>query len=129
MYLTTYVPNKVSTSSLVGAVYDIRENYDDVFFVIGTIFILSSVIFALIPIIKNYREKHPTNFSEGSNIIRSEHKQTFKISQRSISKGSLAADNGLIEYGSTANTAPRDAAMGSGEPSKMNGHTWTANQH
>ena len=106
--------------------YDIRENYDDVFFVIGSIFIMSSVIFALIPLIKNHRLRTQGEFGEGSNIVAGEHKQTFKISQRSISQGSVATENGLQEYGSTAKThAPR---MRPGEPSefsKLNGHTWT----
>lgn len=103
----------------IGAVYDIRENYDDVFFVIGSIFIMSSLLFASIPLIQKHRERSEaaavtaggSHRGETVGIIRPEHKQTSKIPQRSVSKASLGNESGgggggggggVAEYGSTA---------------------------
>lgn len=80
-----------------GAVYDFRKQYDDVFYVIGCIYVVDAILFALIPILQNRRRRRNAamgNFNEFTGIIGTEHKQTFKIPQRSVSITSLKESDG-----------------------------------
>jgi len=91
-----------------GAIYDYRKSYDDVFYVVGALYVIDVVIFAAIPFVKRRRERMEakTDYNEITGIVGD--KQTFKITNRSVSKGSLANEDnngGVVgEYGTTAKT-------------------------
>ena len=87
-----------------GAIYDFRKSYDDVFYVVGVLYLIDAAFFAAIPFIKNRRLAREREANELTGIVSEEHKQTFRITKRSISKNSLGdGDAGVAsEYGSTA---------------------------
>ena len=107
-----------------GAVYDIRQNYDDVFFVIGSIFVVASVIFGAIPFVKRHSEQRaaanrgdaPASATERTYIV-GDTKQTFPLpAHGSISKNSLNSDVRPAmtshEYGTTDVTKPSETHNG-----------------
>ena len=119
--------------TLAGAVYDIRKNYDDVFFVIGSIFVLASLIFGAIPIVKRHSDAAKSNAhlsdapaaaDERTSIVTGSdvhnNKQTFLLpAQSSMSKNSLNGDARLPatsqEYGTT------DVTKANGTQGGLNG--------
>ena len=96
------VDHLTSLTSALGAVYDLRHSYDDVFYVVGVLYVIDAFVFGAIPIIKRYRSHvEKLNYTD---IDSSEyHRQTFRISKMSVSQSSLVKDSG-VEYGTTATT-------------------------
>ena len=90
---------------------------------------VSALVFAAIPLIKRHRENSQSNVTEMTGIIRSEHKQTFKIPQRSVSKGSLANEEAALDYG-TSGMSPIPSLKQANSLEKLNfsqqsnGHVW-----
>ena len=92
----------ISLTYVLGAVYDLRHSYDDVFYVVGVLYVIDAFVFGAIPMVKRYRSYiDKKNYAD---IDSSEyHRQTFRISKQSLSQSSLVKD-GVAEYGTTATT-------------------------
>ena len=114
----SFCMNNDDYACISGFIYDFRKSYDDVFYVVGCLYIIDTVVFALIPILKKRRERRErTECNEFSGII--SNKQTFRIStKRSVSKSSLANEDqdGMSEYGTTASTRTPPGEYGSTVP-------------
>ena len=100
---------------ITGAVYDIREKYDDVFYVVGALYMVDAIIFAAIPGLEWWRRY--TGQSTYDDIAGmgagAGQTHTVKVPQRSISKNSLANETeGVIEYGATADTKLNNMSTG-----------------
>lgn len=79
-----------------GAVFDLHESYTEVFFVVGCVYIVDTVIFAAIPLIQSRRESQRKSSSSFDDLKGGTRFETFRISaKRSISKSSLA--NGELQ--------------------------------
>ena len=84
--------------------YDLRHSYDDVFYVVGVLYVLDTFVFSAIPIIKHYRTfKEKRNYTD---MDSSEYqRQTFRITKQSLSQTSLFKEQDSVpEYGTTATT-------------------------
>lgn len=94
--------------SFSGAIYDFRKSYDDVFYVVGVLYLIDAAFFAGVPFLKNRRlARERMESNEFTGIVGEQHKQTFRITKRSISKSSLVdgePGGAVSEYGSTAAT-------------------------
>lgn len=74
----------------LGFIYDFRKSYDDVFWVVGGVYVIDVVLFASIPWIKWRRERNEASkldYNEIAGVV-GQHRQTFKIG-KSHSKSSL----------------------------------------
>ncbi len=96
-----------------GAIYDLRKSYDDVFYVVGAIYVVDAFIFAGIPLMDKYREARglkpgPSPYEDIDAAAIGEHTQTFRITKRSLSKSSLVNGEaeGVNAYGTTGTTQP-----------------------
>ena len=90
-----------------GAIYDYRKSYDDVFYVVGALYVLDAIIFGLIPWMDTYRAKMGIKTGSYDEIHGAvdQHTETYRITKRSLSKSSLVNGEpdggvgGTIEYG------------------------------
>ena len=76
-----------------GAIYDLRKSYDDVFYVVGCLYLADTVLFGSIVYLQKRRAQfgglHP-DYNEIGGVVGQGTTQTFKITgNRSLSKGSL----------------------------------------
>jgi hypothetical protein len=99
---------------IAGAIYDIRQLYDDVFYVVGALYVLDAIIFACIPALDWWRRyTGQTTYDDIAGLgtaSAGQQTHTVKVPQRSVSRGSLAneadgviagdAANGTSSYGS-----------------------------
>ncbi|ELT90070.1 hypothetical protein CAPTEDRAFT_218721 [Capitella teleta] len=111
-----------------GAIFDIRKSYDDVFFVVGALYMINTFIFALIPYFgwrRRRKQQESESYTEIHGMVATNYRETYKISSmRSLSKGSLANGDadGVPEYGATTQETKTTPA----EPPAANGQPWTA---
>ena len=102
-----------------GAVYDYRKQYDDVFYVIGVIYVIDALLFSCIPLIQYLRGKksnHFGNCNEFTGIISIENKQTFKVPQRSVSNSSLVKEGEVTaEYGTLMSAGKDSGTLSNGQ--------------
>ena len=104
---------QICCTFVLGVIYDFRKSYDDVFYTVGFLFFIDTLLFLGIPLMQLRREKMEKSrldYSEIQGYAGQQHTQTFRITKRSISKSSLAngdADGGVItDYGTTAPVEP-----------------------
>lgn len=97
-----------------GAIYDLRQSYDDVFYVVGCLYAIDAVIFAGIVYLQQRREKYGGLYPADYDEIAGNTTQTFKIhGMHSMSKGSLAnGEPGPLEGG----MKPADGGIMSPDP-------------
>ncbi|XP_074641403.1 monocarboxylate transporter 13-like, partial [Tubulanus polymorphus] len=97
-----------------GLVYDMRRNYDDVFYVTGGVYTVGTIAFAIIPLLRRWRQGRgrfeyedldespekvlpPNGFppapNETTNIC--EYEQEFRSVTKSLSKSSFSSDKAL----------------------------------
>lgn len=90
---------------LTGVVYDIRNTYNDVFFVVGGIYFIDAAIFAAIPLIKHRRSlRQAALYDDCADATKF---STFKVNFRNVaSESSLANGEGSVsEYGTVSSIA------------------------
>lgn len=90
---------------LTGAVYDIRNTYNDVFFVVGGIYIIDAAIFAAIPLIKYRRSlRQAASYDDCADATKF---STFKVNFRNVASGSSLAngEGSVSEYGTVSSNA------------------------
>ena len=98
--------------SLSGAIYDYRKSYDDVFYVVGALYVIDAVIFASIPFVDKYRKRSgKLNYADiPGGVGQQNETQTFRIT-KSVSKSSLvngdADGNVAVDGYGTGSSADR----------------------
>ena len=99
---------------LPGAIFDIRGLYDDVFYVVGALYVLDGIIFAAIPGLEWWRNyTGQTTYDDIAGMSSGQQTHTVKVPQRSVSKNSLANEpDAVIEYGRTADAPLNNAGYG-----------------
>ena len=89
-------------------IYDWRRSYDDVFYVVGVLYVIDAFIFAAIPFLDRYQERHGLGiFAEKDANGGQYTQQTFRITKGSLSTSSLVHGDqadGVKEYGTTSST-------------------------
>ena len=66
-----------------------RKSYDDVFYVVGALYFINTVIFGAIPLMDRYRRsRKKLDYNEIAGAV-DQHKQTFRIIKRSVSGNSV----------------------------------------
>ena len=79
--------------SVVGAIYDMRKSYDDVFYVVGCLYLIDAFLFGSIVYLQRRRQQFGglrPDYNEIAGVVGHGTTQTFKITgNRSFSKGSL----------------------------------------
>lgn len=70
-----------------GAIYDIRHNYDDVFYVVGAVFVIDAVLFGGIVVLQKWKEAHAPP-------------ETIPLEKRKFNSVSEAEMPTTAEYGS-----------------------------
>ncbi|CAH1775326.1 unnamed protein product [Owenia fusiformis] len=86
-----------------GTIYDIRQSYDDVFYVIGTLYLLGTVIFGTIILIGRLRDKNKLEYEEFNDEPVTNYKDTFRVTKRSISTGNMDSDDDSSRCSSSDN--------------------------
>ena len=56
-----YIKSKYFSHYIAGVIYDRRKSYDDVFYVVGALYLLAALVFTAIPIIGKCCKRRSTH--------------------------------------------------------------------